>query len=189
MKTVFAISLLFLSASAFAGSATLTCATPENDIRYAAGNASNLIQIDYSDHNTKQKGTYEVPVRALPNYDYNSAGGDTAILSIPISEKKYTSKSCKQVHVIHADGSECYGRQFWEVIYSQSFVLAGNDGRSLDRINVLHDRDVPGKISDGYIVRNFECTDEGVTTPGGCFMDPDDKLDEEVDIDCSEMGF
>lgn len=189
MKTLIALGMLCLSTAAYAGSATLTCHTKENDIRYDAGNGNNTIQIDYTDSATKQKGTYEVPVLALPNYDYNSAGGDDAIMSIPVSEKKWGVKKCSQVHVIHADGSECFGRQFWDVNYTQTFVLAGKDGRSLDVGGVLSQRDVPGKISDGYIVRAFECNDAGVTTPGGCFIDPSDRLDEEVDLDCSEMGY
>lgn len=189
MKTLIALGVFCLSSAAFAGSATLTCHTKENDIRYEAGNGSNRIQIDYVDTKTKQPGTYEVPVLALPNYDYNSEGGDTAIMSIPISDKKYGTKKCSRVHVVHADGTECFGREFWEIEYAQTFVLAGKDGSSLDMLNVLKDRDVPGKISDGYIVREFQCKDEGVTTPGGCFPDPSDRLYEEVDVDCSEFGY
>lgn len=189
MKTLITFCVFCVSSAALAGSATLTCHTKENDIRYEAGNGSNRIQIDYVDSKTKQAGTYEVPVLALPSYDYNSEGGDTAIMSIPVTNKKYTSKKCMQVHVIDAKGKECYGRQFWEVEYAQSFVLAGKDGRLLNMSGVLADRDVPGKISDGYIVREFQCKDEGVTTPGGCFQDPSDQVDEEVELDCSELGF
>lgn len=187
MKTSIVLSLFFLSVAAHAGSATLTCQTKENDIRYSAGNGTNMIQIDYLDAKTKQKGTYEVPVWALPNYDYNSAGGDNAIMAMPVSEKKFTDKKCSRMHVVHADGTECFGREFWDVDYVQTFVLAGKEGGSLN--SALGDRVVPGRISDGYIVREFQCKDEGVTSPGGCFADPSDQLNEEVDVDCSEFGF
>lgn len=188
MNTFFALAAILFSATVYAGSESLTCHTKENDIRYSAGNAANTIEIDYTDSKTNQKGTYEVPVLALPYYDYSSAGGDDAIMSIPTSEKKYSSKKCARVHVIHADGSECYGREFWEMIYTQTFVLAGKNGRSLDVADVLLDRNVRGKISDGYVVREFECKDEGVTSPGGCFVEEDDKVAEQVEFDCAEMG-
>lgn len=187
MKMLFALSALLFSFAAHAGSATLTCQTKENDIRYSAGNGSNTIQIDYIDSKTKQKGTHEVPVLALPYYDYNSEGGDDAIMSMPVSDKKYATKKCSQIHVIDAQGKECFGREFWEISYTQTFVLSGNGGKSLH--SVLRDREVPGKISDGYIVREFQCTDEGVTTPGGCFQDPSDQVSEEIEVDCGELGY
>src|SRR5437868_9080928 len=117
MKMLFVFSLFFSPVLVHAGSATLTCQTKENDIRYSAGNGTNMIQIDYIDAKTKQKGTYEVPVLALPNYDYNSAGGDNAIMSLPVSEKKYSDKKCSRMHVVHADGTDCFGREFWDVDY------------------------------------------------------------------------
>jgi len=189
MKIFFILSSILFSATVYAGSESLICHTKENDIRYSGGNAANMIEIDYTDSQTKQKGTYEVPVLALPYYNYGSVGGGDAIMSLPTSEKKYSSKKCARVHVIHADGSECYGRESWEIIYLQTFVLAGKNGRSLDEANVLLDRNVQGKISDGYIVREFECKDEGVTSPGGCFVQKDDKVAEEVEFDCAEMGY
>lgn len=190
MKNTFLfLGSLLISSTSFAGSATLTCETVKKDIFFDAGNGNNTIKIQYMDEATQKPGVYEVPVRALPNYDYNSAGGDTAISAIPISSRKFTSKTCSRIHVVHKDGTECFGREFWDIKYSQSFIFTGKDGEALYRYGALAGKKVEGITEDGYIVRELECSDAGVTTPGGCFIEPDDLVGEKVPVDCKELGY
>lgn len=164
-----------------AGSQSRDCETSDKRIVMGAGNSTNRIQIQYSLDG--QNKVYDVPVKIMPDFDYNTEETDETVSAIPISKEKIISTDHQVMHVIHQDGTECYGREAWDDRSVQSYILTGKDGEPLTwgspERNVL--QSVEGATDDGYIIAEFQCHSYGITTAGGCYVEEGDEVIWEKD--------
>jgi hypothetical protein len=174
-KFIFAL-LIVAPLTAFAGSATLDCQSKTGDVKFSAGNGSNKVTIKYVDSQTQQVGEYVAPVSAEPQYTYNTQESDSVITAIPVSAREVLSENYFQMHVVHKDGTECYGREKWDVQYVQTYVLTAKNGENLYTYNALSYKKVVDMTEDGYIVSSLSCHDYGITSAGGCFPQDGDTV-------------
>ena len=174
MKTstrVVLLGVVLQSAVAAAGSDTRDCETTDKSVVMGAGNGTNRAQFKVVDANRKP-ATHDAPVMIMPQYSYNTdpAAADL-IIAVPISTEKVVTKKHQTLHVTHKDGTSCDGRERWDDRSVQSYVLMGANGASLaGKLPGTSRRLTP----DGYLVAEFRCHTYGVSSPGGCFVEPGD---------------
>jgi len=179
LDTLFALAIL-ISAPAFAGSASRDCQTADGKVMMGAGNSSNLVKFKYVDSDGKEQ-LHEAPVKIMPTYDYNAVENELTVTAIPAAAERVISTKHEDMHVVHQDGSECYGRERWDDRSVQTYVLTGKDAQPLTFGAAMNPnkeayRHIKGLTPDGYIVAQFQCRDYGMTTAGGCFPQPGDKV-------------
>jgi hypothetical protein len=168
-----ALAFLTLPLSAHAGSNSRDCATPDRSIVMGAGNSTNRVQIKFIDSDGKA-GTYDVPVKIMPDFDYNTEENEQTLTAVPFTAEKIVTRKHQVMHVVHKDGSVCDGRERWDDQSVQSYVLMGKDGLAL--YSEFNGEKVKDLTPDGYLVASFQCHSYGETTPGGCFADAGDKI-------------
>lgn len=188
MKNKSWLLLTFLAVgpvSAFAGSSSADCRTNSNSINFSVGNGSHLINIDYRRQESGEVLKFEAPVQLMPYFDYNAELTERTISAIPTGPRVDLTASCTQMRITRADGSQCYGRQFWDNTYQQRLLLAGANTRPLTDHHLLGwGVEVEGLTADGYIQAEFSCREYGASTSGGCFIEGnDEELVESVPCD------
>jgi hypothetical protein len=136
--------------------------------------ADSNIEIAYLDNTTgKREGLLERPVSLQPDHPQIATAQANVILAIPISRRKVLAEEKHHLHVVHQDGTSCNGRERWLVRYAQSFVFAASDGSPPFGTAQFQTLKFEGQTKEGYIVAEMICTDEGVTSPGGCRVEDD----------------
>ena len=172
-KLLLLIPITF-SLNVFAGSSTVDCFTQSHAMMFSVGNGSNTIQIKY-----KEKGSdllYEAPIMLMPDFDYNTEINKKTMSALPVSNKKIISEENLVMHVIHQDGTSCYGRESWSTYYTQRLLLTGKDGSSLKMVDELANKEIENMNDDGYVVGEFSCHAFGITTAGGCYDEDGDTV-------------
>jgi hypothetical protein len=174
MMSVLFFLLFSVSAEARFGAATLECSAP--DIELSAGNGSNLIHINFIDKETREAGVYEAPIRVMPGYGHNTELNSQTVTAVPFSPTTLISEENLVMHVFKLDGTDCYGRESWDTIYRQDYVLTGAESEPLQYASGLIGKEVRGMNREGYLVANFHCRDSGLTSAGGCYVEEGDRV-------------
>jgi hypothetical protein len=183
-----ALTLLLPYTSAFAGSQSLDCVSRDKSATLAAGNSGLETQIKFVDKEGKP-AVFHGNAKIMPEFDYSSSEDDKTIMAIPTSRKNVLRNLQQTMKVTHKDGSVCYGRQRWDITYTQNYILSGKDGDMLRYKDPFRDaKRIPGLTRDGYILHTFTCHSYGVTTAGGCFVEDDSDIVEWIDDDKIDEG-
>ncbi|KYG70109.1 hypothetical protein AZI85_15605 [Bdellovibrio bacteriovorus] len=178
-------ALLVASVSASAGSSSYVCKNQSGTVimdAMAAG-LDGIINIYYERNGKKHH--YRGDVAIKPGYAKDTPP-ENFLLALPTTNIKKVSEKCERMHVIQADGTECYGREAWNIVTEVNYLISASNGNAVftdDKLGA--GSQVEGKTEQGYIHDRFSCLDAGVTTAGGCFAEQDSQLIEWVEIPCN----
>lgn len=177
------LALALPASSAFAGSQSLDCVSRDKTVTLAAGNSGLETQLKIIDKDGKP-AVIKTDVKLMPDFDYSSNDDDKTIMAIPTSRVNWIKRKHQTMHVTHKDGTDCYGRQQWDDVYTQNYVLSTKTGSPLRYTDAFREaKKIPGLTADGYILHTFTCHSYGITTAGGCFVTDDGDKVEWIDDD------
>ncbi|KHD89329.1 MAG: hypothetical protein OM95_04175 [Bdellovibrio sp. ArHS] len=175
---------LFVSSSSFAGGSSYICKTSSGSVVLTAVAAGLDGHIDIYYERGGRKNHYSGDIAIKPGYS-NETSSQDLLLAIPTTNIKKISERCERMHIIRADGTECYGREAWSIRTEVSFLISLANGNAVFTDEKLgHDSTVEGKTDQGYIHDRFSCLDSGITSPGGCFAEQDSRLIEWIEAEC-----
>lgn len=187
-KLIQLIAILSFSLSskiALAASSSYVCENESKTLytKSADANIEGDFELKYKRSGKDVTYSGEATVVGNPKYYI----GKAPIMAWPVGSSQVLEENCEVMHIIQADGTECYGRQFWNIVTRRTYIIKGENNTSLFTDAILgKDADVDGKTQSGYIVQTLTCTDSGVTTAGGCFVEADSRLVETVSEPCQK---
>lgn len=145
---------------AAAGHDSRTCETADRSIVMTSDEGT--ITITYRDAN-KVKQVVTERVAILPSYAAFASTDPAEILALPVRERTVTKKH-RVMHVEHADGTSCDGREATDDVFATTYLLTGTGGAPLPA-NLDHH---PRRTEAGYLVVDMRCHHDAMTSPGGC---------------------
>lgn len=151
--------------AAFAGYDNIECVSAGKSVVLSDSDGAKIATIDLK---TRARETYEAPVTIQP--DFYATQTERTLIAIPVSPQSHVRSKCYYLHVKKKDGTECDGREFWDIRFQREYIVTGKDGDPLTYA-LREKKVVAGLNRDGYIHTTFSCHREGVSTAGGCFPD------------------
>lgn len=166
-RTFLMASLMVLSSTCvFAGGdMNFTCKNKSKTIVMKTSKVGAIGQIEIQYDRAGKKEIYKGRVVIMSGHDAKCELPETIFCAIPVGNSKSISEDCKQMHVVLDNDFDCLGQKMWRIESQQSYILTTANGNP-------------------YIQDIFTCTNEGSTSPRGCFADGNFKLIEWLKIGC-----
>jgi hypothetical protein len=168
MKKIFLMTsvMILISTCVFAGVMNLNCKNKTGTILMNTSGVGAIGQIEIHHNRAGKKEIYKGEVVIMSGHDDKCQFPEKIICAIPVGNSKSISEDCKQMHVVRDNGFDCLGQKMWRIENQQNYILT---------------------TASGNIQDSFTCTNEGFTSPRGCFADRDFRLIEWHKIDCDDF--
>jgi hypothetical protein len=158
---------LLAAATARAGEQHADCANASGTITMGAGNSDAVVTVKLPG----KAAPYTAPVAIRRTFEDAGTPDEGAVIAVPISDEKVVASKHQHMHVKHADGTTCDGRERWDDRIVQRFVLMAQGAQPLTA--VLAGKP-PELTRDGFLVVDMRCHVWGVTSPDGCIAQDGD---------------